>query len=172
MVQQYKVDAVDALANRLKESKHLIFTEYKGLDVGKMTELRKKLYEADSELTVVKNRLAKLAYKKVNLNLNDEWFVGPVALVMCKNDDFVKTVNIIYNYAKSNDEFKIKIGYLEDKIYDVDQLQEISKLPSRQELIARLASVLNAPISKFVFVLKNVLTKPVLVLKAIEEKKQ
>ncbi len=172
MVQENKVKAVEDLANRLKKSKHLIFTEYKGLDVEKITELRKKLFEADSDLKVVKNRLAKVAYKKLDMDFKDEWFVGPVALILCKDDDFVKTVSIIYNFAKENENLKVKRGYLDKKIFEFDELKEISTLPSKVQLIARLLGVLNSPVSKFVYVLKNIVAKPVLVLKAIEKNKK
>ncbi len=98
MVQQYKIDAVEAIVNKFKQSKHLIFTEYKGLNVEQITELRKKLYDANSELRIIKNRLAKIAYKKLELDFKDEWFKGPVALVLCKDDDFVNKVSIIYKF--------------------------------------------------------------------------
>jgi len=172
MVQQYKIDAVEALINKFKESKHLIFTEYKGLNVEKMTELRKKLYDANSELKVIKNRLAKLAYKKLELDFKDEWFSGPVALVICKGNDFVKTVSIIYNFSKDNEEFKIKLGYLDNIFFNIDELKEISYLPTRKELIARVANIINSPVTKLVFVLKDILKKPVMVLKAIGDKKK
>lgn len=172
MVQQYKIEAVESLVNRLKESKHLIFTEYKGLNVEKITELRKKLFKADSELKVIKNRLAKLAYKKLDLDFKDEWFIGPVALVICKNDDFVKTVSIIYDYARENKEFKIKLGYLDNRVFGLDELKEISSLPTKKELIARFIWILKSPINRLVFGLKGIVTKPILVLKAIEKKKK
>ncbi|MBU1076161.1 MAG: 50S ribosomal protein L10 [Spirochaetes bacterium] len=172
MVQQYKINAVEELVKNLKESKHLIFTEYKGLNVAKMTELRRKLFEVDSEFKVIKNRLAKQAYKKLELDFQDDWFVGPVALVVCKNDDFVRTVSIVHSYAKDNEAFKIKLGYLGKKIYGIDELKEISLLPSRDQLLARLVNALKSPVNRFVFGLKWILKKPVLVLKAIENKKK
>lgn len=172
MVQQYKIDAVEALVDKFKQSKHLIFTEYKGLNVGQVTELRKKLYNVNSELRVIKNRLAKLAYKRLELDFDDEWFRGPVALVLCKDDDFVNTVNIVYNFSKNNKNFSIKLGYLERKIFNIDELKVISNLPSKKELIAQLVVILNSSVMKFVYVLKNILRKPVLVLKAIENKKK
>ncbi len=172
MVQQYKIDAVESLVNKLKESKHLIFTEYKGLDMEKTTELRKKLYDANSEFKVIKNRLAKLAYKKLELAFKDEWFAGPVALVICKNDDFVQTVKIIFSFSKNNESLKIKLGYLEKRIIDPDELKQISYLPTRKEMIAGLLGILNSPVVKFVSVLKSIIRKPVLVLKAIEDKKK
>ncbi len=172
MVQQYKIDAVESLVSKLKKSKHLIFTEYKGLDVEKITELRKKLYDANSEFAVIKNRLAKLAYKKLELAFKDEWFTGPVALVICKNDDFVQTVKIIFSFSRNNENLKIKLGYLEKQIIDPDELKQISYLPTRIEMIAGLLGILNSPVVKLVSVLKSIIRKPVLVLKAIEDKKK
>ncbi len=172
MVQQYKIDAVEAIVNKFKQSKHLIFTEYKGLNVEQITELRKKLYDANSELRIIKNRLAKIAYKKLELDFKDEWFKGPVALVLCKDDDFVNTVSIIYKFSRNNENFKIKLGYLEKKFFNTDDLKVISNIPSRKELITRVVCILNSPVIKFVSVLKNILRKPVLVFKAIKDKKK
>jgi len=171
MVQERKIKAVQQLADKFKQAKHFIFTEYKGLNVEQINELRKKLREVNSELRVVKNRLAKLAYKKIEVNLKDEWFSGPVALVLCLDDDFSNTVSIIYKFSKNNEQLKIKLGYLEKKVFNIDQLKTISSLPSKKELIAKLAGILNAPVVKLVSVLKNIIRKPVLVLKAIEDKK-
>lgn len=171
MVKEYKIKVVETLIDKIKKGKHFVFTEYKGLDMGRITELRRKLNNANSELKVVKNRLARLAYKKLELNLQDEWFKGPVALVICKDEDFVKTVNVVCNFSKENERFIIRLGYLENKVYNIDELKKISLLPTKKELIAKIMGILNSPITKFVFVLKNIVAKPVLVLKAIEDKK-
>ena len=156
MVQKYKVNAVEALMDKFKQSKHLIFTEYKGLNVEQINKLRKKLYNANSELRIVKNRLAKLAYKKLGLNFKDEWFRGPIALVVCKDDDFVNTVSIVYNFSKGNKNFKIKLGYLENKFFNIDELNAISSIPSRKKMLERIAGILNSHVIKFVYVLKNI----------------
>ena len=73
---------------------------------------------------------------------------------------------------KENENLKVKRGYLDKKIFEFDELKEISTLPSKVQLIARLLGVLNSPVSKFVYVLKNIVANPVLVLKAIEKNKK
>lgn len=172
MVQQYKIEAVENLAELFKTCKHFIFTEYKGLSVEKITELRKKLYDANSDLKVIKNRLAKLAYKNLNLEFSDEWFKGPVALIICKDDDFVKTVSIVHRFTKDNEHLKIKLAYLENKVFELEDVKLIAELPTKEQLIAKLLSLLNSPISRFVFALKSIVSKPVMVFKAIADKKQ
>lgn len=172
MVQQYKEDEVNKLIENFKGAQHMIFTEYKGLTVEKITALRKKLYNANSELRVVKNRLAKLAYKKLNLDFKDEWFKGPVALVLCKDNDFVKSVNIVNSFAKDEEKLIIKLAYLEKKVFELEDVKIIANLPSREQLIAKLLGLLNSPITSLVFTLKNIVSKPVMVLKAISDKKQ
>ncbi len=171
MVQQIKIEAVDKLVDKFKKSKHVIMTEYQGLNVEQVSLLRKKLFAVNSEFKVIKNRMAKLAYKKLNLDYQDEWFKGPVAMVICKDDNFVKTVNIVYNFAKENEKLKIKSGYIENKLFNLDDLKILANLPSKEELLGKLLYLLNSPVGRFVFVLKNIVTKPVLVLKSIESKK-
>ncbi len=170
MAQQYKIDAVAKLKEMFSESKHLVFTEYKGLTVEEITELRKKLREYNAEFKVIKNRLAKLAYKDVGMGLQDDWFTGPLALLVCK-DDFVSPLKALFEFAKDNDKLKIKIGYLENTVYDYDGLNELKNISSKEELIAKLLGLLNSPLNRFAFGLKGIVSKFVMTLKAIEEKK-
>ncbi|MDD5066026.1 MAG: 50S ribosomal protein L10 [bacterium] len=171
MVQQYKITFVEKLADKFKKAKHFIIAEYQGLNVEQISQLRKKLYEVNSEFKVIKNRMAKLAYKKLSLDFNDDWFKGPIGMVMCQKDDFVKTVNIIYKFSKDNEKLKIKVAFIENKVFNLEEIKVLANLPSREELIAKLLYLFNSPVSRFVYVLKNIVSKPVLVLKAIESKK-
>ncbi len=171
MAQQYKIEAVEKLKEMFRESKHFIFTEYKGLTVEEITNLRRKLREGNAELKVVKNRLAKIAYKDVGLGLQDEWFTGPLALVLCKDDDFVKPLKSLFEFAKDNEKIKIKIGYLENTVYDYNSLNELKNISSKEELIAKLVGLLNSPAARLVFGLKGIISKFVMTLKAIEDKK-
>ncbi|MBN1899668.1 MAG: 50S ribosomal protein L10, partial [Spirochaetes bacterium] len=166
-----KIKKLDGLGKDFKKAKHLIFAEYKGLSVEQMTDLRKQLRSSESEFTVVKNTLGMLAYKNAELELKDDWFAGPLAVVFCNGDDFTKPLGILYKFSKNFPELKIKVGFLDHSIYDPEKLQEIAQLPSREQLLARLAALLNAPISSLVFTLKAMITQLVLVLKAIEDKK-
>ncbi len=171
MLKSKKIEVLNDLVNRFKESNHFIFTEYKGLTVEQMNELRKKLRDANSEIKVIKNSLAKRAVKEVKLDLKEEWFKGPIAVIFCNGDDFTKPTSIAYNFSKDNEVFKLRLAYFDNKVYESDVLKEIASLPSREELLARLVGILNSPITSLVFTLKSVLSKFVLTLKAIEEKK-
>lgn len=172
MLKEEKIKRLEALTEEFKNAKHIIFIEYKGLTVEQTNQLRRKLKEADSEIKVIKNTLAKIAYKKAKLELNDEWFAGPIAIIFCKKDDFTKPINVAYNFSKENELFKMKLGYLDNRIYDQNQLKEIAQLPSYEQMVSRLVGVLNSPVVSLVFTLKSSLTKLVLVLKAIEDKKK
>ncbi len=172
MLKDEKVKKLESLTEEFKNAKHLIFTEYKGLTVEQMNKLRKKLREADSEIKVIKNTLAKIAYKKANLNLNDEWFEGPIAIIFCKGNDFTRPVSVAYNFSKENEAFKIKIGYLDNKLHDISQLKEIAQLPPYDEMVSKLIGMLNSPVTSLVFTLKSILTKLVFTIKAIEDKKK
>lgn len=171
MAQPYKIAFVEKLIEQFKSSRHFILAEYQGLNVEQMSQLRKKLFAVNSEFKVIRNRMAKLAYKKLSLDFKDEWFRGPVGMVLCKKDDFSKAVSIIYNFSKENEKLKIRVAFIENKVFNTEEIKTLASIPSKEELIGKLLFVLSSPVSRFASVLRNIVTRPVLVLKAIETKK-
>jgi len=167
-----KNEIIKELEQDFKESKHIVFINYKGMNFEQLNNLRNKLKEMDSRLKVVKNSLAKIASKNLNLGFNDEWFKEQVALIFIKSEDFIKPLKVLYDFRKEVENLKIVLGVINKKdVYRDATLKELSLLPSREEILARLVNAINSPINLLVIDLKYLLRKLVLTLKAIESKK-
>lgn len=165
-----KQGLVTELANKLKASVSGVLVDYKGITVEKDTKLRSDLRKANVEYCVVKNTLTRLAAKEAGLDGLDEILNGTTALAVSKTDP-VAPAKILFNYAKLNEIFKIKAGFLEGKVISAEQIKALALLPSREVLIARVLSGFNTPISGFVNVLNGNMRGLVVALNAIAQKK-
>ena len=149
---EQKKQIVAELAEKLQKACAGVIVDYKGINVADDTKLRKELREAGVEYAVVKTVLE-----------------GTTALAL-SNDDYVAAARILCNFAKDHENFKIKIGFTDDQILDAASVEALSKLPSREELVAKALGGLNAPIAGFVHVLNANLRGLVCALNAIAEK--
>lgn len=161
--------AVQDLTEKFKSMSGMILTEYHGLTVEEISELRNKLRQQDSEYAVVKNRLSKIALKEAGIDVEDSSFTGPTAIAI-HSGDVIAPAKVIMDFAKNNAKLKVKAGYVEGKIVDANTIQQLSELPSREVLIAKMLGSMNAPISGFVNVLAANIRGLVTVLDAISKK--
>ena len=161
-VQQHKVDSLEAIKEKFSSTKDFIFADYRGLSVEQITELRARLREKEAEFRVVKNRYAKLAFKQLDI-------VGPTALTLMQ-DDPGAVAKILFDYGKDAP-VSVKGAIIDGQVYDGTQTEALSKLPTRDQLIAILMSTMNAPLQNFVYVLNGVTTKLVRTLQAVADKK-
>jgi large subunit ribosomal protein L10 len=168
-VQQYKVDAVKALKDKFTESKDFIFTDYRGLTVEQITELRNQLREKNAEYRVVKNNFAKLAFKELQDADVAGMFIGPTALAMAKEDSG-EIAKLLLKFGK-NTSVDIKGALIEGEVFDPIQVAAYSKLPGRLDLISMLMSTMNAPVQNLVYAINGVTTKLVRTLQAVADKK-
>ncbi|MBI4595382.1 MAG: 50S ribosomal protein L10 [Candidatus Tectomicrobia bacterium] len=171
MVEQVKVEKVEQLHQNFLKIKGAIVAEYRGLNVAKMTELRRQLRGASIEFQVIKNRLAKLAAQGTPVEPIAKHFVGPTSLAF-SYDDPVALAKLINIYAKKEPLLAIKAGLLDGKAIDSSQVKVLADLPSREILLAKLLGSLQAPISSFVGVLSGVIRQFVYTLNAIKEQKE
>lgn len=169
-LQQSKVDAVEALRDEFKNVKDFIFTDYRGLTVEQITELRNKLREHDATYKVVKNRFAKIALKDLERPSVDEHLTGPTAIALPMGESG-PVAKILVEFAK-NAPMSIKGGILDNNVFDATQVEAFSKLPTRDELIASLMGTMKAPIQNVVYVLNAVPTKLVRTLQAVADAKK
>ncbi|MGM0431451.1 MAG: 50S ribosomal protein L10 [Spirochaetota bacterium] len=169
-VQQSKIDAVDALKAEFKDAKDYIFTNYRGLSVEQITDLRKKLREHDATYKVVKNRFAKIALHDLEKPAVEEYLTGPTAVAI-PTGDAGPVAKVLVEFAK-NASMTIKGGILDNTVFDAVQVEEFSKLPTREELIAKLMGTMRAPVQNVVYVLNAVPTKLVRTLQAVADAKQ
>lgn len=161
------------LSEKIKKSKSVVFAGFNAFGVKDNENLRAKLRSEKSEYYVAKKTLMNLALKENKLDINVRDFDGKVAAIFSYEDE-VAPAKILGNFRKDKEkEGKIFFlgGILEGKLLSRKEVEDLSELPSKTELHAKLVGSLNAPISGFVNVLAGNIRNLVNVLKAIEEKK-
>jgi large subunit ribosomal protein L10 len=157
---------VNELTDRLRTSNNFILTDYKGLNVEEITDLRKRMRKIGCEFKVVKNTLARLAMKNLNLENLIEYLRGPTAIAVEKTDIIAATKTIV-DFSRQHQNLKIKAGFLEGKVILPQEVESLAKLPSRELLVAQLCRSLQAPIVRFCGVLQGIVRNLVLILDAI-----
>lgn len=171
MNKEEKKIEVEKMRENFTKAQIAILTDYKGLKVSQMTELRKKLRSEGSEMHVLKNRLAKLAVKDTPIEILISHFTGTTALTI-SNKDPVAPAKILVAFEKDNELLKFKAAALNGKALSREQVIALAKLPSREELIAKLLGSMMAPARNFVTVLAQIPRQVVNVLAAIRDKKE
>ena len=150
-----KKEEVSKLAEKMKDAKLVLLTDYRGIDVENVTNLRTELRNVKAEYKVIKNNITKRALNECKLEGLDEALVGPTAVIISE-EDYLDPIKAIYNFTKNNDYYKIKGGVVEGKIMTAEEIITLAKLPSRQDLLSMLAGGLLATISKFAVALDQV----------------
>ena len=154
----------------LSKSKAVVFTEYKGLTVAQIAELRRSLKEASAEYKVFKNTLVSIAAKGTPYESAKSVLSGPTGLAF-GYDDPVAAAKKVLEFAGKNDKFKIKSGVIEGKLYSTDEIKEVSQLPSRTVLLSMFAGTLQAPMAKLAGVLNATVAQFAYALEAVKNKK-
>lgn len=150
-----KEKEVNELADKLKEAKMVLLTDYRGINVADVTELRSELRKSDSEYKVIKNNIIRRALAENGIEGLDDLLEGPTAVIM-NNEDYLEAAKAIYNYSKDNDFYKIKGGVIEGKVMTAEEIITLAKLPSRETLLSMLAGALLGNISKLAVALGEV----------------
>ncbi|MBI4211959.1 MAG: 50S ribosomal protein L10 [Deltaproteobacteria bacterium] len=165
-----KQQEMGSLKERLEQSKIFLFAGYRGLKVSQISELRSELNRKQSKLKVIKNRLAKRVFDEKGLSALDAMIDGPTAVASTGGDP-AQTVKTCVNFAEKNDLFVLRGGYLEGRVVTKNDLVAISKLPSREVLLAKVLGSMNAPATNLVGVLAALPRQLVTVIDAIGKKK-
>ncbi len=153
MPTQEKIEAVEDLKARLDGVKTVLLTEYRGLSVQQIGELRKQLRAVSAEYKVVKNRLAKIAISASELEVLKPQLTGPIALVVSK-DDPVAVAKAVSTFARTNQALTIKGGYVDGRFMQPDALKALSELPSKEALRAQLVGAISGPLTQLVSLLQ------------------
>ncbi|MEL6257627.1 MAG: 50S ribosomal protein L10 [Pseudomonadota bacterium] len=138
-----KTEALDVLKGIFASAGVIVVAHYAGMTVAEMTDLRGKLRAEQGSLKVVKNRLAKLALEGTPGVVGAPLFQGPAAIVY--SSDAVSVAKTVLNYAKENDNFILQGGILGSSVLDEKGIEALSKMPSLDEMRAKLVGSLNAP---------------------------
>ncbi len=154
----------------LSKSKAVVFTEYKGLTVAQISELRKSLKEAGAEYKVFKNTLVSIAAKGTPYESAKSVLSGPTGLAF-GYDDPIAAAKKVLEFAGKNDKFKVKSGVIEGKLYSTDEIKEVSKLPSKTVLLSILAGTFQAPAVKLARALNATIAQFAYALEAVKNKK-
>ncbi len=166
-----KQDVINQINERFKANPSVFVIEYKGLTVKELENVRKDLRQTNSELKIVKNTLLKKAAEDTDAGQLSDLFVGSTAVAFCPEDS-AAAAKVFVKSAKEYELLNIKGGLLEGKVVSIEDIETISKLPSRVELVAQFMGLLNSPISSLLYSLQNMQTKFLYALEAIKEKKE
>ena len=132
---------IDEIANNVKESSSFIFLENTGLTVAETMELRRKLRESNSELKIYKNTLVARALKDLNIDLEAE-LNGPKVVAFGK--DIIEPIKVVAEFAKKHEKLEMKVGIVDGKVAELEELQQLATIPSREGLLTMFASGLLA----------------------------
>lgn len=177
MPSQQNIDQLSALSELLEKSKAVVLTDYAGLSAKLQVELRQNVVDAGGQFLVAKNRIFKLAVKKSGASLSPELekeLKGTTAFLFAFEDE-IAPIKALIQFSEQNELPKTKIGLIlkpSDRVLTIEEVEELAKLPTLDELRARLIGSLNAPRVRFVNALSGNFTKLVNTLKEIKNKKQ
>lgn len=166
-----KEPVVQQIKEKLEASKGVVLTDYRGLNVGEITELRRQLRNAGVDYKVVKNTLTSLAAKQIGIENLDTFLAGPTAIAFGL-EDAVAPAKVIAEFAKTHKDLEIKAGLLEGKVIDINEVKALANLPSREVLLSKLLGAMQSPMYGMANVLQGNLRNLVYVLDAVREKQE
>jgi len=171
MARPEKVKQVEELAELFKEARSVVLNDFTGLNVEKISELRRLCRENGVEFRVVKNTLARRSIKGTPAEGLEQYFDGPTALAISR-DSANQSAKVIVKFAAEFEAPKLKAGVVEGQVIDATQVLALAKLPSREELLSQLLGNIKSPGNRLVFVLQGSLRNFLYALNAVIEKKQ
>lgn len=165
-----KKAVVAEISAQVAKAQAIVVAEYRGLEVGNMTELRAKARKSGVYLRVLKNSLARRAVKDTPFEKLADKMIGP--LVYGISSDPVATAKVLNEFAKANDKFVIKAGAMPNAVISAKEVAALANMPSRDQLLAMLLGTMQAPVAKFVQTLNEVPSRFVRTLAAVRDQKE
>lgn len=157
-MQAAKTAAIADIKARFETANDYIFTEYRGLTVAQITDLRRRLRVKGCSYKVVKNNFARIAFEEMKAGDVSSYLVGPTAVALA-GDESNTVAKILFDFAKETPALVVKGALIDGEIYDAAKISAFSKLPGKKELISMLMSVMNATTSKLARTLQAVADK-------------
>lgn len=155
ITKEKKRELVDQYTEMLQQSQGIVITHYRGMDMNQLTELRRQLEDSNGVFMITKNTLLRLALDNAGLVVPEELISGPVAIGFAM-EDVAGTAKVLLD-ADEDDALKLQVtgGIIGDSVFDPEQLEEITKLPTLPELRAQLAGLLTAPASSIASIVEQ-----------------
>ncbi len=161
---------VEALIEQIKGSPNVFVTDFTGLNVLRMTELRRRLRKAGVEYLVVKNTLAQRAFAANGVSALDEHLAGPTGLVL-SGQDALTGAKILTDFAREFEKPAIKVGLVDGKPVTAAQVKRLAELPPREVLLSQLAGYIQAPMAQFAGAMNGLLYQMVGALEALRSQR-
>lgn len=171
MARPEKIKKVEELAQVFNEARSVVLNDFTGLDVERISELRKQCRENGVEYRVIKNTLALRSLAGTPGEGLEQYFEGPTALAVSRESENLPA-KILADFAKENEAPKFKAAVVEGNVIDATEVLALAKLPSREELVSKLLGSLKSPGNNLVSVLQGTVRNLLYVVNAIIEKKQ
>lgn len=166
----FKDNKIQEIKAQIEKAQVAIVTEYKGLTVDEITNLRRNLQKEDGDYTVTKNTLAKIAVKGTNFEILTDSFKGPIALAFGFNDQ-VSPAKVLTKFIGEIKKGQIVAAALDGKLLSAKEVEALSKLPSREELLAKMLGCVNSPASGIANSVNGVITQLVRTMAAVRDAK-
>lgn len=166
----FKSEKVDAIKAKLEKAQVAIVTEYKGLSVEEITNLRRALQKDGGDYMVTKNTLAKLAVKGTDFEVLTETFKGPIALAFGFEDQ-VSPAKAVAKFIKDTKKGVILGAALDGKLLTAAETEDLAKLPSKEELIAKILGSINSPASGIANSVNAVMSQLTRAMAAVRDQK-
>ncbi len=154
LTREQKQKVIEDIKEKINRQKAIVFVVIEGLKAEELFELRKELKGKDCLLTVIKKTLADKVFKENKINSNIEEMVGQLALVFGFKDQ-ISSAKISYKFSRKNKKLKILGGLFENSFINTEEVVNLAKIPSREELLAKVVGSIASPISRFVNVLQG-----------------
>ena len=165
-----KKQIVADIVEKIKNAKSVVLVDYKGLTVAQDTEFRTEFRKANCEYKVLKNTMVRRAFNELGVTSFDEDLNGPTAIAFGQDETAAAKV-AMEACKKYNDVIKVKSAYVDGSYVDKAGVDALSKMPSKEQLIAKMLGSMQAPLSGFAGVLSGITRQLVIALNAISEKK-
>ena len=155
MASPEKIAEVEAITAKIKSAQSMVLADYTGLTVLQMTAFRRTCRANSVECRVVKNRLARIAADNAEMAIMKDHLTGPTA-IMFGPESQVDAAKMVVDFAKDNEAMEIKGGFLDGEYLDKSQIVALSKVPSKDELIAMMMASINSPLTGVAMVMNGV----------------
>jgi large subunit ribosomal protein L10 len=169
-IQDIKVKSIEEIKDFFSKSSDFIFTDYRGLTVAQITELRKKLRTKEAKYKVVKNKFARIAFEQLLLPDVSGYLAGPTAVAITPKDSN-EVAKLLFEFSREAPALNVKGALVGKSVYNAKETEAFSRLPGRKELISMLMSVMNAPARNLAAALNDIPSRLVRTVKAVADKK-